>query len=311
MKKPLAIFLIGMLLLGLTGCKGTELQQPEFNSVPYVNGNQETSTEVQWCAQYIRTNGSQDGATFPNTVIIPSMDALNRYYEDNKDTFWLERNPNPASDSTVGFLDACDRYDEAFFEKNFLIFILLEEGSGSVRHEVQSIEQTADRKISVSIHRNVPEIGTADMAQWHILIELSRDVIVETSNDILVYFDSEDHSHQLAAEAQTVADPVTGYCGNTQTTLYIGEKTYSFMYDHSVTLTDILINLDYDPHKLCKCLPEYTVDTEFHTGYGINLSQGYARCEQGQADLTQEQVDTIAAIILWAETTNCRDPFSG
>ncbi len=112
-----------------------------------------------------------------------------------------------------------------------------------------------------------------------------------------------EHSHQIASEPQTVENPYIGYCGNTQTTLYIGDKKYTFMYGHSVTLTDILLNLDYDPMRVCRCLPEYKVDTEFGTGYGIHLTQGYARCEKGQADLTQEQIDTIAGIIQWAERT--------
>ena len=80
------------------------------------------------------------------------------------------------------------------------------------------------------------------------------------------------------------------------------------MYGCSVTLTDILVNLDYDPMHVCRCRPEYTVDTEFGTGYGINLTAGYARCDKGQADLTQEQIDTIAEIIEWAKTTNCKYP---
>ena len=116
------------------------------------------------------------------------------------------------------------------------------------------------------------------------------------------------HAHGPAAEPQTVADPITSYCGNTQTTLYIGDKEYTFMGGYSVELTDILINLEYDPMRVCRCRPEYTADTEFGLGYGINLRAGYARCEKGQAELTQAQLDTIAEIITWAETTNCAYP---
>ena len=47
------------------------------------------------------------------------------------------------------------------------------------------------------------------------------------------------------------------------------------------------------------------MDTEFGSGYGTHLTSGYARCGRGQADLTQEQIDTIGQIIQWAETTNC------
>ena len=73
------------------------------------------------------------------------------------------------------------------------------------------------------------------------------------------------------------------------------------MFGNSVTMTDILANLNYDKNKLCKCLPEYTVDTEFGIGYGINITEGYARCDKGQAELTQEQIDKLKEIVLWAK----------
>ena len=439
-------------------------------------------TEVEWATQYIRTNGSPNGVYFPSIRIIDSLQMLQDYYGIFHEVFDLDRKEKVYSDTTVGFLDACDQYDEIFFEKNYLIFVILEEGSGSIRHEVRSVEQTKDKKIRISIDRKVPELGTADMAQWHIILELNRDVLVENPIDTYLYIDGlpsymdgkvvvpqteaefkeppvgtirtpegdadlrlggydwiyslgngldnatiadqagrpipkevltpvtissqfaetvyapvpgtdtyaptnslsylvklawevepttvtyacwpesvwvkekveeesvvsqdgafyakpggyvyeivatwddtgkgyhgsanyyvyivggDDHSHQAAATAQTVDEPFVGYCGNTQTTLHIGDKEYTFMYGNSVTLTDILLNLKYDPMRICRCRPEYTVDTEFGKGYGINLTAGYARCDKGQADLTQEQIDTIAEIIEWAETTNCKYP---
>ena len=439
-------------------------------------------TEVEWAAQYVRTNGYFEGVLYPSVRIIDGLQELKDYYNTWHEVFDLERKEKVYSDTTIGFLDACDHYDEAFFEKNYLIFVLLEEGSGSIRHEVRSVQQTTDKKISISIDRKVPEVGTSDMAEWHIILELSRDVLVENSIDTYLYVDGlpsymddkivipqtegafkkppegtvitpegqtaihaagygwfcmlgngleeaviadqagrplskesldpviissqyaetvyapvpgsdayeptnslgylvkltwetepssvtyscwpetvwqkenvpeetvvsqdgafyakpggyvyeivatwddtglgyhgtanyyvyivggDDHSHQAAATAQTVDDPFVGYCGNTQTTLHIGDKEYTFMYGNSVTLTDILLNLKYDPMRICRCRPEYTVDTEFGKGYGINLTAGYARCDKGQADLTQEQIDTIAEIIEWAETTNCKYP---
>lgn len=111
------------------------------------------------------------------------------------------------------------------------------------------------------------------------------------------YVVREGHSHGLAAESQTVADPVTGYCGNTMTTITRDGQTYTFMGGDSVNLTDILINLQYDPMKVCRCAPEFTVTTEFGSPYGVNLSQGYARCEDGQADLTADQIARIGKIL--------------
>ena len=111
------------------------------------------------------------------------------------------------------------------------------------------------------------------------------------------YVIMDDHSHTLAEEPQIVDDPVTGYCGNTMTTIVLDGKEYTFMGSDSVILTDILINLKYDPMRVCRCAPEFTVKTEFGEPYGVNLSQGYARCEDGQVDLTPDQVEMIQKIL--------------
>ena len=105
------------------------------------------------------------------------------------------------------------------------------------------------------------------------------------------------HLHMSAIRPETVDNPVTGYCGNAMTTIILEEKEYTFMGSDSVNLTDILINLKYDPMKVCRCIPEFTVKTEFGEPYGVNLTLGYARCEEGQATLTVEQIKLIQEIL--------------
>lgn len=126
----------------------------------------------------------------------------------------------------------------------------------------------------------------------------------EGSANYYVYITDDVHTHITALTPQTVDDPVTGYCGNTWTTIRIDEEKYGFWGSNSVTLTDILVNLDYKPEKVCKCRPEFYVDTEFGNDYGVNLSSGYVRCEKGQADLTAEQVKQISDILQWAKTAD-------
>ena len=93
-----------------------------------------------------------------------------------------------------------------------------------------------------------------------------------------------------------------GYCGNTVTTISREERVWdepweaSFWGEDSVALTDLLLYLDYSG-DVCRCLPEYSVDTEFGTGYGVNLTEGYARSGGGQTDLTEEQVEQIREIL--------------
>jgi len=199
MKRVLAILLAGVLLFGLVGCQraNPKLQEPSFLIAPtadktHKEDEEKASTElpvqVRYCAQYIRTNGGYEAPVlYPSVRIIHSLQELKDYYNTWREVFDLERKEQVYADTTIGFLDACDRYDETFFQENYLIFVLLEEGSGSVRHEVCSVTQTADKQIAISIDRKVPEVGTDDMAQWHIMLELSRDVMVENSIDTMIF----------------------------------------------------------------------------------------------------------------------------
>lgn len=111
------------------------------------------------------------------------------------------------------------------------------------------------------------------------------------------------HSHQLAQEDNVLPHEEVGYCGNTITKVRQNERLeedpweVSFWGSDSVALTDLLIHLDYSG-EICRCLPEYYVDTEFsQEEYGLNLTSGYVRYGEGQAELTQEQVELLQGIL--------------
>lgn len=105
-----------------------------------------------------------------------------------------------------------------------------------------------------------------------------------------------DHSHSFAEETET-AGSTGAYCGNMVTTVYLDGETYSFGSSDSVALTHILKNLPYDPDEFCRCMTEFTVDLETLKNIQVNLDQAFARCERGQAPLTEKQVQTIRTII--------------
>lgn len=110
---------------------------------------------------------------------------------------------------------------------------------------------------------------------------------------------AETHGHTAAAQPQISKDPEMLYCGNTFTKIYKNDVQYGFDGSRSVDLTDLLIHLQYT-EPVCDCLPEYTVDTEFGTGYGISLDGCYVRHDGRQVSLTQEQTEKITEIITWA-----------
>ena len=146
-------------------------------------------TFVDFTPQYVRTNGYHEDVEYPVVKTIRSVDELNAYYTANKDKYNLERRSDPASDSTIGFLDAVDKYTAEYFENQILVMVLLEEGSGSIRHNVDNVKHGSDGKLYISIRRDVPEAGTDDMAEWHILIEPEKDITVVNDSDVVVYLD--------------------------------------------------------------------------------------------------------------------------
>lgn len=107
-----------------------------------------------------------------------------------------------------------------------------------------------------------------------------------------------DHRH-IFTDSELAKDSTAaiGGCGNTVTTIYIDGEAFSFGGSDSIKISRILNRLDYDPNAVCRCTAQFTVDTEMITGIEVNLSEGFARCELGQASLTKEQAETIQDII--------------
>ena len=107
-----------------------------------------------------------------------------------------------------------------------------------------------------------------------------------------------EHTHGPADEPGLCAYPTVGYCGNIVTTVKMDGREYSFMYEDSVALTDILTNqLAYDPDLICRCIAPITVETELGGPYYVNLEESFARCDAGQAALTEAQCQRIRQIL--------------
>lgn len=75
-----------------------------------------------------------------------------------------------------------------------------------------------------------------------------------------------------------------------------GEK-YPISAADGKLLYSIVKDLPYHPYKVCKCLPQFKFETEDGRSYGLHLSEGYARCDKGQAALSEEQILQIRVIL--------------
>ena len=142
-------------------------------------------------AQYIRTDGYSDDRSYPYHAVISSKAELEAYYEAYKDIYDLERREVVYSDTSIGFLDACDKYDDAYFERQNLVLIVLQEGSGSIRHEITDVrrhrlEDGASDGWAITIDSKAPEVVTDDMAQWHLFLEVQMGDVIKPTDKVWV-----------------------------------------------------------------------------------------------------------------------------
>ncbi len=297
------------MLLSLAGCRAAGIDKSPKDASP--TGNRAEAPEPTAPrgsetvkpdgVQYIRTNGGSEGVTFPGVAVIRSVAELNGYYQKNREAFDLERRESVYSDSTIGFLDACDAYDEAYFQSKYLILVLLEEGSGSTRHEVTAVTAQPDGTLAVSIRTIVPEVGTCDMAQWHILLELDRGALVESADQVKLYLDgkpagSVPSTPPAEPEMQLSAPP-------TLELLYAGGSVPGVLGAHTWSRRDngeVWITVTTDcPHPLeCKALVEQRIvsDSYAKLSFAVAPDSVTVRCwpvsAWGNTEAESEEVPT-------------------
>jgi len=138
----------------------------------------ELGTELTFQASYIRTGGYSNEKEYPIITICKTLEELKAHEGKISGVKLLSAPMN--SENSVQSVEK--KYDEDFFSSKALIAITLKETSGSIRHEVQKVLKNND-EITVYIGRDVPEIGTMDMAEWTIYVEVNAEDV--DSDDIV------------------------------------------------------------------------------------------------------------------------------
>ncbi len=173
MKKLFGALVLFVLLAHLSSCVFTYNLHTDN---PETNDKQEAKPKV--CeevlgVQYIRTDGYSEFFEYPRLISITSRAELDSYYNYFSGIYSLGERESVYSDSTIGFITACEKYDKEYFKKNDLYLLVLEEASGSVRHSVDSVDCGR-----VQITSHIPEVCTDDMAEWHIVLEVPKGEIL-------------------------------------------------------------------------------------------------------------------------------------
>ena len=142
-----------LVLILLTFCFCTTTTTSTINDSVNLSSNNQIDPQ-QINVQYIRTQ-YRGGGSSPVIAIISSVNELGDY---------------GIFDISGRSTDTLRSYTAGFFADNFLIIIFVQESSGSIRHDVQSIDEHG----IIVINRLIPEIGTSDMAAWNIIIERNK-----------------------------------------------------------------------------------------------------------------------------------------
>jgi hypothetical protein len=126
------------------------------------------SNKNDFDVQYLRTNKHENRTTV--TTVISSKIDLEQYYEDAcPNRYYPDENVDYYAKI---FKDSIEKYTDGFFTDHYLVIVLLEENSGSIRHEVEKIDEQGN----IFIKRILPgDYMTADMAEWHIVIEINKN----------------------------------------------------------------------------------------------------------------------------------------
>ena len=147
-------------------------------------------------ASFFRADGSGDGgfefiqslAKNADTLLISSVRHLPVMLFDDAQSFneFLEKGGahyqfDVDYNNESSFADAAKKYDDAFFADNRLLIIYAQEPSGSIRHEIELVTISGDT-LTVNVSRNVPEMGTTDMADWFIVLEFSKSATANCVN---------------------------------------------------------------------------------------------------------------------------------
>lgn len=106
-----------------------------------------------------------------------------------------------------------------------------------------------------------------------------------------------DHAHSFAEDKKEAEEIPSGYWGNQVVRITLDGVEYDLDGGDSDAVINILRSLEYDPNGVCRCMTEFTVDTETLAGIQVNLTERFARCSLGQAALTEQQVTILRDIV--------------
>ncbi len=178
------------ILLVLCSCGILQNMDPTVLTLAPTTQAPTTAIKFDYAVQYVSTAGVLD---FDDTAVV-LIDS-----EKQLQTFILEYKymPNDGietyDDSILSseynaFIEACEKYDEEFFNIYSLIFVITH-SSSSVKHEMTGISHMEDGKLQIHMKLIAPEVCTSDVAGRLCIIELEKNDMPASVDKVAVYMD--------------------------------------------------------------------------------------------------------------------------
>lgn len=130
---------------------------------------------------------------------------------------------------------------------------------------------------SVTILPAMMPAKSADFAESEVMNGLAPESVLDSQHAGL------EHADQDASYTKDAVILVRG-------------EEHSISDEDAQIIWNILKKLDYNPHRVCRCLPKCQFEMKSKS-YGLHFGEGYARCDKGQARLSQEQLQVIREIL--------------
>ncbi|MCH5198973.1 MAG: hypothetical protein J1E34_08715 [Oscillospiraceae bacterium] len=158
----------------------------------------------------------------------------------------------------------------------------------------------------ILLHDGINESYPGQTGAYFIIKTGSENTVPEEAINEILSLKPDEKVYSPTGRNETDKEPVYATCGNTLTTIIKDGKEYSFMYDNSVYLFNLLGNLRYEDDYITET-PEFTVRLEDKVDYYVNLTEGwvcttepselFGRDKTGVCTLTDAQIQYIGFIV--------------
>ena len=201
MKKHVARLLCVSIVLCLTACgktppAGNETASPtlsESATISMVDGGSLAYTVKAAYANYTEETRILSGCLNADLMYISSVQHLPVYkfetvseLQDFKTTFADTLTFDRGYNEIPSFDSYAAEYDDAFFKSDALILCYVQASSGSYRYGVADVAVSEDTLCVYVKQLNHPQVVTADMAGWFVMVEVSKADI-----EICKHFDAQ------------------------------------------------------------------------------------------------------------------------